>query len=476
MSSRGQRLHPSSPLFDVFSSVRGLVFVGIAALVAAGSRTDVTIALIVAGGALLKAIQYFLTWYRIDATELVVSRGVIVRHERHIPFSRIQNLDLVSGPVHRFFGVAEVRVQTASGAEPEAVLRVLSTKAIEALQAGIGRTGSESAEPAEEPTGAPMVAMTLDDLVACGLVSNRAMVLIGAVLGILWQLGLTDPIEARLKSFEPVLRGAGIGTTAVVAAVFVVVLLVVLPTLSIVMTIVRFHGFTLERIGDEFRIRCGLLTEYASTVVRGRIQLISIRQSPLHRLLKRVSVRVETAGGANEGDQLISRKWFVPMLSQDRAGEILDAVFPGVSLEDVDWRPLAPGARGRMLKKAILIWLAVSVGVVVWFKLWGVGVAIVALPVVVWHTIRTARFMSYARTGRAIVFRSGVWMRATTITLHDRVQIVSVSESPFDRRHGHASLAIDTAGAGPAGRTINIPYLEAERAGGLRRSIVSHVE
>lgn len=471
-SNRGLRLHPASPLFDVFSSVRSLVFVGVAALFAAGSdRTEVIIALVVAGGAALKGIQYFLTWYRIDATELVVSRGVIVRNERHIPFSRIQNLDLVRSPIHRMLGVSEVRIQTASGAEPEAVLRVLSEKAIAELQAGIGRVESS-------PTGAeaaPLVKLSIDDLVVLGLVSNRAMVVIGAAMGVLWQFGLTDRIEASLEGFAPALRGAGIGATAIGVAMFVVVLLVMLPALSVAMTIARFHGFTLVRNGEEFRLRCGLMTEYASTVVRERVQALSIRQSPLHRLLRRASIRIETAGGAKEGEQLISRRSFVPILPSDRAGEILEEVFPGVSLDDVEWRPLARGATRRMIKKALIVWLLVSIGAAAWLKLWGVGLAFVFLPVVIWHTIRTARFMSYARSGRAIMFRSGVWMRATTITLQERVQVVSVAENPFDRRHRHASLAIDTAGAGPIGHAINIPYLEAERAGSLRRSILSHM-
>lgn len=479
-SNRGLRLHPSSPLFDVFSSMRALIFVGVAALLAAGTdRTDIVIALVVAGGALMKAIQYFLTWYRLDATELVVSRGVVVRNERHIPYSRIQNLDLVRGPVHRMLGVAEVRIQTASGAEPEAVLRVLSTKAIDELRAGIGRAGEtpeirEEGEDAAQTGNGALVRLSLDDLVALGLVSNRALVVIGAVFGILWQFDLTGGIDDKLRAFEPALRGAGIGMTAFVVGVIGVVVVVLLPTLSIAFTFVRFHGFTLDRHGSEFRLRCGLFTEYASTVMRERVQLISIRQSPLHRLLKRASIRIETAGGVNEGDQLISRKSFVPIMAQDRVGEILDAVFPGVSL-DVDWRPLAPEARKRMIKKAIIIWFLVSIGAAVWLKLWGVGLALVALPVVIWFTVRTVRFMSYARSGPAIMFRSGVWIRSTTITLQDRVQVVSVSESPFDRRYNHAKLAIDTAGAGPADRTINIPYLEAERAASLRRSMITHV-
>jgi uncharacterized membrane protein YdbT with pleckstrin-like domain len=129
-----------------------------------------------------------------------------------------------------------------------------------------------------------------------------------------------------------------------------------------------------------------------------------------------------------------------------------------------------------MLKKTILIWLLVCIALTVALKLWGLGVSVMVLPLVVWHTVRTVRFMSHARSGEAIMFRSGVWMRTTTVTLEDRVQVVTVRESPFDRRYGHASLSIDTAGAGAAERKIEIPYLDGAVAGALRRSIAARAE
>ena len=480
-ASRGLRLHPTSPLFAVISSVRNLIFVIIAALVASGNdRFDTWIGIVIGIGALFGAARYFTTWYRIDEGELVVSSGIFFRNERHVPLGRIQNLDLIRGPVHRLFGVAEVRVQTASGTEPEAVLRVLSMAAIDRLRAGIGRgdgidvTEGERADANHaDAMGDLVLSLGIDELVRLGLVSNRSLVIVGAAIGLVWEFGFGPYIESTFKDVEPIMRGLGMGATAIAALVGIAIVLVLMPLLSISWTILRFYGFRLERVGEDFRHQCGLLTEYSSSVDRRRVQVVSVRESPLHRMLGRVSIRVETAGGAGEKDQLMSRRWFVPIVARSEADRIVGMVFPGVSIENVEWKPLAKKALRRMMKKAVLSWLAVSAGLAAWFELWGVGVAVVALPLVIWHTVRTVRFMSYARAGEAIMFRSGVWMRATTVTLEDRVQVVTVRESPFDRRHGHASLAIDTAGAGAAERKIAIPYLDGEVAGALRRSIAA---
>ena len=77
---------------------------------------------------------YFSYRYQLRADEMVVRQGVLFRNERRIPYSRIQNVDLVQNPLHRIARVAVVRLETASGGKPEAVMRVLSLDAIQELR------------------------------------------------------------------------------------------------------------------------------------------------------------------------------------------------------------------------------------------------------------------------------------------------------------------------------------------------------
>ena len=41
-----------------------------------------------------------------------------------------------------------------------------------------------------------------------------------------------------------------------------------------------------------------------------------------------------------------------------------------------------------------------------------------------------------------------------------KIQAVGLETSPFDRRHGMASVQVDTAAAGPLGSAIDIPFLD----------------
>ena len=60
--------------------------------------------------------------------ELIVDSGLINRVHRTVPLSKIQNIDLSQNLFHRILRVGEVRVETASGKEPEAVMRVIAIK------------------------------------------------------------------------------------------------------------------------------------------------------------------------------------------------------------------------------------------------------------------------------------------------------------------------------------------------------------
>jgi membrane protein YdbS with pleckstrin-like domain len=86
---------------------------------------------------LASAFKYFTFRYSIVAGELVVQHGLIFRQHRTIPIGRIQNIDMVQNPLHRWFDVGEVRIETASGKEPEAIMRVLAVPELRRLQSNV---------------------------------------------------------------------------------------------------------------------------------------------------------------------------------------------------------------------------------------------------------------------------------------------------------------------------------------------------
>ena len=129
-----RRLHPLSFLFLIGSQVKSwalpAIFFLFTARYVAWQLWALPFAVVYAAVA---AFRVHLLRYRYGDGELVIRSGLIFRNERHIPYQRIQNIDATQNVFHRMLGVAEVRVQTAGGQEPEATLRVLPLSALDEI-------------------------------------------------------------------------------------------------------------------------------------------------------------------------------------------------------------------------------------------------------------------------------------------------------------------------------------------------------
>jgi membrane protein YdbS with pleckstrin-like domain len=60
-------------------------------------------------------LRYDTTWYAITHRSLRIRRGIWVIQETTITFENIQNISVESGPLERWFGIANVIVDTAGG-------------------------------------------------------------------------------------------------------------------------------------------------------------------------------------------------------------------------------------------------------------------------------------------------------------------------------------------------------------------------
>ena len=138
MAADDRRLHPLSWLFTAARFAKGFLVPALLFLLASGGAGyELWGALFVGPVIAAAVVQYRVYRYRLAADEMIVRDGVLTRTERRIPYRRIQNIDLVQNPLHRLFGVALVRVETASGARPEAVMRVLSLDAAAEMRARV---------------------------------------------------------------------------------------------------------------------------------------------------------------------------------------------------------------------------------------------------------------------------------------------------------------------------------------------------
>ncbi len=486
-----RRLHPWSWLFVLLTQLRPMVFPLVLLLLFGRGDRWVFFGALGAVGLSLYAIVYSVGFrYRLQGEELIVREGIFNRTERHIPLARIHNVVQRRNPLHRLFGVTELRLESAGGVKPEAVMNVIARREADRLEhllrEGTGHSTALHASAGEADAAAPEVLHSLGfgELVRLGVSSNRGVIALAALWGASFQfdvdyreLPFVDAIATSLQKSAWGFVGAhGVVSVLIVALGMLLLVWLLLRLLSVAIAIIKFHGFRLERQGQRIVSESGLLTRTRAGATPRRIQRVTVRQSWLLARMHRVSLEVTLAGANVQGERQSRLRWLAPIATLPAARRILAEIRPEADWTRDDWRPLHPRAAWRIFKWPALVVFAVA------------GVAGLANPWAWWGWLLLpwlwlgargrARFAAYSVDSVTFAARDG-WLshRWDSVRLRD-IQAVQLRETPGDRRNGMARVAVASAGgSGISASPIEVAWLPLAEAVALRdrlRGVVSH--
>jgi putative membrane protein len=503
-----RRLHPLSFLFVIGAELRRMIAPVI--LLVYASTVDLleaTALFLIVHYAAYVILRQFTTRYGYTDDDLVIAQGVFFRTERRIPYDRVHNIALSRNVFHRLLDVAAVQVETGSGLEPEASLRVLTLDAVDEMRArvasrksakaierdadrgpGVSAGGPRGESIADAtPPDRVLVALSLRDIVLYGLIHNRGFLVVTAALGALWELDWANRSERLLTReriamlLQQVERGTGPLDAMVPTLVTVLLLtgllvaaLIVVRLLSVGWALSTLHGFRLVERGDDLVITRGLFTQVSTVVPRHRLQTVTVRETPLHRWLGRVEVRVETVVSTIGEHASRAPRWAAPILRRDALPALMAELMPGHDYDAVEWQPVSRRTAARLTRRwflwttIVLIAGGIAVG---WNALWGAA----ALPVAWLISRRQAEAHRWALTPDVVGAHTGWLWRRTAVLPVDRAQTLTLRQSPFDRRWEMAAVVVDTAAPSRAGGSLVLPWLAAADASALYRLLRARV-
>lgn len=484
------RLHPFSWLFVLLTSLRSVGLPLVLLIVfGSGETWELWGALGAVVLALYSLVYSFSFRYRLDADEILIKEGLFNRTERHVPYARIQNIVQKRNPLHRAFGVTELRLESAGGSKPEAVMNVITlaeATRIERILRGHAAPAGALAE-AHPEHGETLLELPTRDVLLLGLLTSRGWVVIGAAMGAGWQFewwekdSLRDWFRLPSGMFRslPDAPADALGwmiTIPLALALFVIVL----KLFSLLVALTSFHGFRLHRDGQRVATEAGLITRHAASARVDKIQRLVAGESWLARRFGRRWLScVVAAGGAQTHDAEEERrrlKWLAPIAQPDKVREIAVGIDPALDLDALAWQPLHPRAWRREFRPPALLFSAIALASSVWLgpivlPLWAAIVAWLWLNARGW-----ARFAAYACDGRVLAFRAGWLTRQWTIARIAKGQSLTVAISPFDRRHRMAGVQLDVAGSAYGAFDLSIPYLDEAHARALAGRVHAAME
>lgn len=472
-----RRLHRMSWVFVATDFLRH-AFIPLLAALVLGARNDAAVWVLPAAVLLIAGALWHQWVYRYDfgPRGLVIREGLFFRNLRTIDYRRIENIDTERNLLHRLLGVAQVRVETSSGGGSEAVIRVLDLAAVAEMRQRIFAARENAPAPQETRESAQtLLRLPAGELVRFGLIDNRGMIVVAAVVGLMFEIGSEALIEQwadRVLQALPAIDFAGLGPALQAFLVLSTIAGLIAGTrvLSILLALVTLHDFRLVRKGDDLNVTYGLLTRISLTMRRPRIQAVHRKATLLHRLFRRVSLRADLAGGlgANaaaqqQGQQASRTLWLAPVCTVDVADELTRAALPDVTLDNLDWRRLSPRAATRLFRLLTAIWVVLAaLPATIWFGWWALGVLAAGVPFAWLHARLYVKYTGWALHDEFFALRRGWLTRRLSVVPRNRVQSVRLGESPFDRRYRMRSLHVDTAGA--RGTRLWLPFLDAADA------------
>ncbi len=475
-----RRLHPMSWLFVLIQQLKQFI-VPILALFffGRGDRNDLwgLVAICVLGA--VSIWQYYTYRFRIGVDSLEIRSGLLERSLRQIPFARIHNVGLHQTLLHRIFGVAEVRLESAGGIKPEAEMRVLKLEDALALEALVRRrTGGADAAPTTSTDGAAVSGISLlhtlstAEVVRVGLISNRGLIVVGGAYLAMNQFGsqmTSDLIESWGRALFGMVDSYGRGHEVAATMFLILLFLVLLRAFSVLLALLQYSGFRLEEHGRRLTLERGLLTRMRTSTPRRRIQSWTLREGMLHRLFKRRTLEVGTAVLDNGShSQPRSLREIAPVATPQRCDELIRHLAPQVQWPPQTWHRLHRWTYARLFVPQLL--LASLLGTVALWNFGPLGLVFVALwvPWVAYITWQHATHAGYAIDERMVATRSGWWTREWRFAEIAKLQAIRYGQSPLERRLGMATLLLDTAGGNALAEPLRLRFLPEADARALQ--------
>jgi len=475
-----ERLHPLSLLSSLGASLRGMwgLFAAGGYFAVQGNWLLLTVtaalfAIFSVGAAVLRWRRFA---FRVGAREIRVDSGLLSQTHRSIPFDRIQDVTVEQGPLARALGLARVRFETggSAGTKEDGSLAAIPLQRAEEIRDLVRASRGLAAAPAvgqitEEEQ--PVFAMDLRRVLLAG-VFNFSLAVLGGLVGLTQTFGDAlnfDPFRRRFWEglFAP---GTPLGDfflahqVAAITAGALTLILIGLGT-GLLRTVLREHGFRLDRTAVGLRRRRGLLTLTDVVLPARRTQAAIIATGPVRErfgwsTLKLQSLAKEEAG---KGDHVVA-----PLAQEAEIAAVLGAI---------GW----PAPRGPQWRRVSSAYVAAFAAALAPFALIAAanlafqpavgtaGLAILAILLAV--RVLAWRRYAFALDGDRLLVRSGWWRRRLKILPLRNIQSVDYQQMFLDRWFGAANILIGVAGGGMSGHGIKA--LPAGTARDIRDHLLS---
>lgn len=420
------------------------------------------------------AVRYYSFGYAIHDGKLLVRSGLLRKTMRTIPLDRIQNINIKRPILHRVLGLVDLEIETAAGAQAEAIISALSEEAAHVLKARLLGNEATNFSRLQRPDDRVVIYKPTNmELLLVGASENRAGAMIAAVAG----LGFLQPmiekfVDSAGEQAVRSLRSANFDGGRLFLIGFGL-FLIVGWLISIASAFVKYYNFELSEMKGKLRRSYGLINHFENTLPIKRIQTVHIDQNFVQKWLKICKMSVATAGGMTEGSssngqdgqpQVMTTPLLTPVLRDEMRSHLLEITLPKSDLRSLEYKGVPKATILRHLRSGYLSSLGIALAFLAMITLFATikpemlarftefqyrmtpaAVFVVLMLMTLLSGVIYYRTTRWSRSNGVIAVTTG-WLKTRWNYLPvTKVQLSEVTQSPIQRWLGLATARFYSA-------------------------------
>jgi putative membrane protein len=407
-------------------------------------------------GLLRSVIRYLNFRFFISDGNLIVNKGGFRKKQTTIPLSSIQSVHIEQHAWHRMTGTARLVIDSP-GTEQEEV-------AIDAI--GIGKAGSlreivlsgrqiqaGSSYPKDEPE---LMTLSFRDLIVISLTRNHLQTLaVAAGFIVSFRERILD-IFGEKGDILQYLPEQDVQITLNVLTAVLLALIVIVPIVSFIITVLKYHGLRICMSGEGFDLRHGLISTERRILPIRKIQVMIRHSNMLRRWLGLQIIECKTAAGLDIRGSGGAR---IPVINGLQANALTSPFFAEAPSD----LPAPIGMDGGYVPERLLKFgLPVTILLILfaWTRIGSHSFwCLLLLPLLAFYLMQYQRNFRFWVTGSGIIMKESVFGVRHTITRWEKIQQVTLRRSFLQYRSGYADVILHTAGG-----NLTIPGLSMSNA------------
>ena len=462
-----QRQHPVAAVSRAFSLIKGNLVTIIVFLVVGARSESFPFLWWIGGGFAFLLIAGVANWWRflfkIEEGVLHIKSGIFVRKNLYLSKDRVQVIDITSGVIQRLFGLVRVDIQTAGSSSGEAAIDAISIEKAKEINRLLRDEEAESEQVEKEiASDAKEFGLPSKELLIAASTSGSFGIALSILATVFSQV---EPLISESQLFEYVFEVLPSQTDFVFFVTVGVIFVVFAWLLSFFSTLFSYGNFSLTVKDKEMVITRGIFEKKRVTVPYNRIQAIHVAEGMIRQPLGYTSLHLESAGwGDEKGTGSIV---LFPLVKRSEVLKLLNEVVPSYQKE-MDGLKLPKRALRRYLFRSTFLITAVIVPLYFWLNLnnW---IWLIPALAMLWGWLKY-RAAAVGWNKGSFIFRSRTLSKSTAFINRNRIQNITISQSPFQRMRKLCTAEIHVA-SGLRGKSFSVRDLEASTGIELMREM-----